>query len=207
MMIQDRSAGFLLTPVGDASRSNLISFYLISRMTSRYICLSRFRIPVQIYSSFPPQQSHPKNPSFSEKMASILASATQAVHSAAASLLAKAQIEPGATIPLQKVKEDAADTPFPLVLKGKNVIVRAFALLWKRDTTLTRTPLLRLVFLAPSLVNLFLDQIYLLLMSLIHDVGTCSAQVPGYIKSYDQFKAKGVNEIFVVAINDVFVMK
>ncbi|KAI0363704.1 Redoxin [Pilatotrama ljubarskyi] len=37
--------------------------------------------------------------------------------------------------------------------------------------------------------------------------GTCSAQVPGYIKAYDQFKAKGVENIYVVAVNDVFVMK
>ncbi|GLB43049.1 putative redoxin [Lyophyllum shimeji] len=37
--------------------------------------------------------------------------------------------------------------------------------------------------------------------------GTCHAQVPGYIERYDQFKAKGVNEIYVVAVNDVFVTK
>ncbi|OSX62865.1 hypothetical protein POSPLADRAFT_1056229 [Postia placenta MAD-698-R-SB12] len=37
--------------------------------------------------------------------------------------------------------------------------------------------------------------------------GTCSRQIPGYIERYDQFKAKGVNDIYVVAVNDVFVMK
>ncbi|KAI0665483.1 Redoxin [Trametes maxima] len=37
--------------------------------------------------------------------------------------------------------------------------------------------------------------------------GTCSAQVPGYIKAYDQFKAKGVSNIYIVGVNDVFVMK
>ncbi|KAI0349841.1 Redoxin [Trametes cingulata] len=37
--------------------------------------------------------------------------------------------------------------------------------------------------------------------------GTCTAQVPGYIKAYDQFKAKGIENIYVVAVNDVFVMK
>ena len=36
---------------------------------------------------------------------------------------------------------------------------------------------------------------------------TCSAQIPGYIKLHDQFKAKGVKDIYVVAVNDVFVMK
>ncbi|KAG5653684.1 hypothetical protein H0H81_011436 [Sphagnurus paluster] len=37
--------------------------------------------------------------------------------------------------------------------------------------------------------------------------GTCHAQVPGYIEAYDKFKAKGVNEIYVVSVNDVFVTK
>ncbi|KAH8105476.1 Redoxin [Cristinia sonorae] len=37
--------------------------------------------------------------------------------------------------------------------------------------------------------------------------GTCNQHVPGYIQAYDQFKAKGVNEIYVVAVNDVFVVK
>ncbi|KIO03170.1 hypothetical protein M404DRAFT_146468 [Pisolithus tinctorius Marx 270] len=36
---------------------------------------------------------------------------------------------------------------------------------------------------------------------------TCSSQVPSYVSDYDKFKAKGVKDIFVVAINDVFVMK
>lgn len=37
--------------------------------------------------------------------------------------------------------------------------------------------------------------------------GTCSKQIPGYINAYDQFKAKGVDNIYVVAVNDTFVMK
>ncbi|KAJ8689091.1 hypothetical protein PTI98_013152 [Pleurotus ostreatus] len=37
--------------------------------------------------------------------------------------------------------------------------------------------------------------------------GTCSAQVPKYIQSLEKFKEKGVNNVFVVAANDVFVMK
>ncbi|THU98543.1 Redoxin, partial [Dendrothele bispora CBS 962.96] len=38
--------------------------------------------------------------------------------------------------------------------------------------------------------------------------GTCSnSHVPGYLQNYEKFKAKGINEIFVVAVNDVFVMK
>lgn len=35
----------------------------------------------------------------------------------------------------------------------------------------------------------------------------CSAQIPGYIETYDQFKAKGVSDIYVIAVNDAFVTK
>ncbi|KAI0739506.1 Redoxin [Daedaleopsis nitida] len=37
--------------------------------------------------------------------------------------------------------------------------------------------------------------------------GTCSMQVPGYIKAYEEFKAKGVDNIYIVAVNDAFVTK
>ncbi|TFK95728.1 Redoxin [Pterulicium gracile] len=37
--------------------------------------------------------------------------------------------------------------------------------------------------------------------------GVCHAQIPGFIKNYDNFKAKGINEIFVTAVNDAFVTK
>ncbi|OJT07302.1 hypothetical protein TRAPUB_1845 [Trametes pubescens] len=37
--------------------------------------------------------------------------------------------------------------------------------------------------------------------------GTCSAQVPGYIRAYEQFRARGVENVYVVGVNDVFVMK
>jgi len=56
-------------------------------------------------------------------MTSVIASAAQAAHSVAASLLANAQIQPGASIPAADVKEDAPDQPKPLVLTGKNIIV------------------------------------------------------------------------------------
>lgn len=36
---------------------------------------------------------------------------------------------------------------------------------------------------------------------------SCSDQVPAYIKRYDEYKAKGVQEIYVVSINDMFVMQ
>lgn len=37
---------------------------------------------------------------------------------------------------------------------------------------------------------------------------TCStAHVPSFIRTIDQFKAKGVDEIFCISVNDVFVMK
>lgn len=37
--------------------------------------------------------------------------------------------------------------------------------------------------------------------------GTCSAQIPGYIGTYEQFKGKGIDNVYVVAVNDVFVLK
>ncbi|KAK0444992.1 Redoxin [Desarmillaria tabescens] len=36
--------------------------------------------------------------------------------------------------------------------------------------------------------------------------GTCSGQISGYIEEYEAFKAKGVEGIYVVAVNDQFVM-
>ena len=36
---------------------------------------------------------------------------------------------------------------------------------------------------------------------------TCHSQVPGYIEKYDEFKARGVNEIYIITVNDVFVTK
>ena len=38
--------------------------------------------------------------------------------------------------------------------------------------------------------------------------GTCStAHVPSFIRTMDKFKAKGVDEIICISVNDVFVMK
>ncbi|KAF9050830.1 Redoxin [Hymenopellis radicata] len=34
--------------------------------------------------------------------------------------------------------------------------------------------------------------------------GACSKQIPSYIEQYDAFKAKGVQNIYVVAVNDQF---
>ena len=35
---------------------------------------------------------------------------------------------------------------------------------------------------------------------------TCSSQVPGYVQRIADFKAKGVQGIYVVAVNDIFVV-
>lgn len=35
----------------------------------------------------------------------------------------------------------------------------------------------------------------------------CSDQVPGYIQKYDEYKSKGVNEVYIIAVNDMFVMQ
>ncbi|KAI5845063.1 Redoxin-domain-containing protein [Morchella snyderi] len=34
----------------------------------------------------------------------------------------------------------------------------------------------------------------------------CSSQVPGYLSNYDKFSAKGVSDIYIVAVNDIFVV-
>jgi len=36
---------------------------------------------------------------------------------------------------------------------------------------------------------------------------TCSLQAPGYIEKYDEFKAKGVTDIYILTVNDAFVTK
>jgi hypothetical protein len=56
-------------------------------------------------------------------MASILTAATEAAHSAVGGLLAKAQVQPGGTVPSISVKEEDPASPFELKLEGKNVIV------------------------------------------------------------------------------------
>ena len=35
---------------------------------------------------------------------------------------------------------------------------------------------------------------------------TCTDQVPGYVERFDELKAKGVSGVYVVAVNDMFVM-
>ncbi|KAJ4470336.1 Redoxin-domain-containing protein [Lentinula edodes] len=100
-------------------------------------------------------------------MTSIITTSAEAAHSFAVSLLSKAQIQPGATIPEHPIKETTPTSSAPLTFSGKSVIVGV-----------------------PGAFS-----------------GTCTVQIPGYINNYDKFKAKGVNEVYVVAVNDVFAMK
>nr|VWP00735.1 Calcium influx-promoting protein ehs1 [Ganoderma boninense] len=37
--------------------------------------------------------------------------------------------------------------------------------------------------------------------------GTCSEQVPQYIKAYEEFRQRGVDNIYIVMVNDAFVAK
>ncbi|RPB01187.1 Redoxin [Choiromyces venosus 120613-1] len=34
----------------------------------------------------------------------------------------------------------------------------------------------------------------------------CSSQVPGYVENYDKLKEKGVRAVYIVAVNDIFVV-
>jgi len=98
-------------------------------------------------------------------MTSIIASAAQTAHAAAASLLEKAQVKVGDKISNESVKEDNPGKAITLNLTGKNIIVAVPG-----------------AFTPP-----------------------CSSHAPGYIEKYDEFKARGVNDIFIVAVNDAFV--
>lgn len=121
-------------------------------------------------------------------MSSTLASAAQAAHSIATSILGRAQIQPGATLPTSSdLKENAADESIQLDQSGRNIIVCHRFWLSK----------------VMSIYWIFIDQIGVPGAF----TGTCNAQVPGYIKAYDDFKAKGVKNIYVISVNDVFVMK
>ncbi|PPQ85943.1 hypothetical protein CVT25_001793 [Psilocybe cyanescens] len=100
-------------------------------------------------------------------MTSVIASAAQAAHSIAASLLAHAQIKPGDSIPKTEIKEDAPDKADPLVLTGKNVLIGVPG-----------------AFTTP-----------------------CNAHIPAFIESYEKFKEKGVNAIYIFGVNDAFVTK
>lgn len=100
-------------------------------------------------------------------MASAIATIAHAAHNVASSLIADAQIQPGAVIPAQEIKEDAPDKTSALVLTGKNIIIGVPG-----------------AFTTP-----------------------CNAHIPAYIETYEEFKNKGINEIYVVGVNDVFVTK
>lgn len=54
---------------------------------------------------------------------SLVASAAQAAHSLASSILAHAQIQVGQSIPPAEVKEGSPETTNKLELKGKNILV------------------------------------------------------------------------------------
>ncbi|KAK1218430.1 hypothetical protein PQX77_018894 [Marasmius sp. AFHP31] len=100
-------------------------------------------------------------------MASVLASATQAAHSAVASLLSVAQVKPGSEVTSHPVKEESPFEPVTPKFEGKTVIL-----------------------FVPGAFS-----------------GTCTGQVPKYIDSAAEFKAKGVSNVYVVAVNDVFALK
>ncbi|KAA1470995.1 Redoxin [Dentipellis sp. KUC8613] len=112
-------------------------------------------------------------------MASIVASAAKTAHAAAASLLEKAQIKVGEKVPTNEtVKEDNPAKPITLALAGKNIINA------RSDRVLGNQVGVPAAFSPP-----------------------CSEEVPGYIAKYDEFKARGVTDVYVVAVNDAFVTK
>jgi hypothetical protein len=114
--------------------------------------------------------------------------AVQVAHSQATALLAKHQAKPGDKLPLKElVKENDAAKPFALDPTGKNVFVSLdlFPIIDDADADLLTTEVGVPGAFTPS----------------------CSSQAPAYIEKYDEFKAKGVNEIFIITVNDAYVTK
>ncbi|TCD71110.1 hypothetical protein EIP91_000204 [Steccherinum ochraceum] len=115
-------------------------------------------------------------------MASTLASATSAAHKTIVSLLSASQVTVGMTI------QDVTDASIRSSNISTSVTIKETA----PDQTFTLEGISgkNIIVGVPGAFT-----------------GTCNAHVPGYIQAYDKFKAKGVKDVYVVAVNDVFVMQ
>lgn len=40
----------------------------------------------------------------------------------------------------------------------------------------------------------------------MYHVAPCSDHVPGYVQKYDELASKGIKEIYIIAVNDIFVV-
>lgn len=138
-------------------------------------------------------------------MASVLSSVTNAAHSAAVSLLSSATVEAGtlSSLPLVEaflthergggslpikvpVKEQAADEQITFeTLTGRNVFVGTSVISCRQLCLHVRVKV--------TVPGAF--------------TGTCTRQVPGYAELHKQFKGKGIDNVYIVAVNDVFVMQ
>ncbi|KAJ6617912.1 Redoxin-domain-containing protein [Mycena sp. CBHHK59/15] len=114
---------------------------------------------------------------------SMISEALRAVHSVATSITNHEAIQPGSVLPSVPVKESAADKSAPLEFPGKHIIVRSLSFF---AVDVAHAPQIGV----PGAFT-----------------GTCSKQIPGYIAQFDAFKAKGIEQIAVVSVNDVFVLK
>lgn len=114
--------------------------------------------------------------------------ATRTAHAAYVSALcAKPQAKPGEKLPVEiHVKENEPGKPFALELTGKNIIVRLdpFAFIRSADPNL--------------LIEVGVPGAF---------TPSCSSQAPAYIEKYEEFKAKGIKEIFILTVNDTYVTK
>ncbi|KAF7799135.1 hypothetical protein EIP86_010366 [Pleurotus ostreatoroseus] len=111
-------------------------------------------------------------------MASLLSSVTNAAHAAATNLLSAAQVEPET----QKSHYGTGGLiPTAVTVKEDSA-----------DQTITLEGLTgrNIIVGVPGAFT-----------------GTCSRQIPQYIEAYEKFKEKGIKDIYVFAVNDIFVMK
>lgn len=119
-------------------------------------------------------------------MASLVSTAAKAAHSTAASLLSHAPVKAGDKLPLTSTVK-AAGAPrdaITLSATGKTVIVRCHVCLGRAYRKLMNAQV--------GVFGAFTPP--------------CSSQAPGYIEKYEEFKAKGVENVYIVTVNDAFVV-
>ena len=120
-----------------------------------------------------------------DAIASLLSATAQTAHKAFASLAAASPLKAGDAVPDVEVKVNNMEEKLNFSkLTGKNVLVLVPG---------AYVPPISNTGPCADAWNSFSP--------------ACSDQVPGYIAKYDEYKTKGVKDIYIVAINDMFVMQ
>lgn len=117
-------------------------------------------------------------------MSAIIAGTAAKAHSVAASILAASPIKVGDNLPAAPVKEDSPDSKTDIHnIDGKILLV-------SYGHRICAWLILDIQLGVPAAFS-----------------PPCGSQIPEYIEKYQDFVAKGVKGIYVVAVNDAFVTK